>query len=73
MSMKTSLIRRHRLAAGAAASVLIGGLVLAAQSPADAQKAVDAAFNQFKTLKRERTPTTSRRSPRSIRTCSASL
>jgi glutaminase len=35
----------------AALAVVIGGLVLTAQAPADAQKAVDAAYNQFKTLK----------------------
>jgi len=32
-------------------AVVIGGLVLTAQAPADAQKAVDGAYNQFKTLK----------------------
>jgi glutaminase len=50
MSIKASPVRRHRWVAGAAASVLVGGLVLTAQSPADAQKAVDASFNQFKAL-----------------------
>ncbi len=50
--MVTQLIstRRRRFIAGAAASIVIGGLVLTAQSP-DPQTAVNSAFNQFKGLK----------------------
>jgi glutaminase len=42
--------RRSRFIAAAAASVMVGGLVLAAQST-DAQTAVNNAFTQFKDLK----------------------
>jgi len=50
--MVTQLLstRRRRFVAGAAASVVIGGLVLTAQSP-DPQTAVNNAFTQFKDLK----------------------
>src|SRR5262249_42425955 len=51
MSAKASWITPRAWLAVAAASVVVGGLVLTAQSAADAQKAVDAAYNQFKTLK----------------------
>src|SRR5262245_9162163 len=44
-------IRRRAWRAGIAAIAIGGGLMLAAQAPGDAQKAVDAAFNQFKGLK----------------------
>src|SRR5262245_44694259 len=53
MTRRTPSVYRRTWLAGVAATVVVGGLVLAAQPPpaADAQKAVDAAFNQFKTLK----------------------
>ena len=50
--MVTQLLstRRRRFIAGVAASVVVGGLVVTAQSP-DPQTAVNSAFNQFKDLK----------------------
>jgi len=50
--MVTQLLstRRRRFIAGAAASLVVGGLVVTAQSP-DPQTAVNSAFNQFKDLK----------------------
>ena len=38
----------------------------------DPQAVVNTAFNQYKDSRKARTPTTSRRSPRWIRICSAS-
>jgi glutaminase len=53
MTRNTPSVDRRTWRAGVAATVVAGGLVLAAQAPpaADVQKAVDAAFNQFKSLK----------------------
>jgi glutaminase len=51
MLRRTSARRRSQWFAVVASSVVLSGLALEAQRPADPQSAVNDAFNQFQTLK----------------------